>query len=108
MSESKIVPLPGWCLIEPLKDDSETASGWKLPDSSQDVPMKGLVVQRSPLIPFQGDAYVLEEGASSSKEWGLIKTGAIIWFKKYSGQTVKHDGKELKLVEFKDLLAVIE
>ena len=103
-----IKPLPGWVLIEPEQDDNKTASGIMLPDSSQDVPMRGKIVERSPIMPFQGDALVLEPNDTWSIEMADIRKDAIVLFKKYSGQTVKHEGKELKLVEFKDLLAVIE
>lgn len=107
---SEIKPLPGYVLIEPIKDESETASGWKLPDSSQDVPMKGKVTAIS-----DKDAFVYKpelSGGNFSHVYEKININInlddVVLFKKYSGQTVKQDGKELKLVEFKDLLAVIE
>lgn len=97
---SKIKPLPGWVLIEPLQEESETASGIKLPESTQDVPMKGLVLDWELNMGDRHQRYLATLGKMRKEE--------IILFKKYSGQTVKHEGKELKLVRFEDLLAVIE
>ena len=101
-----IKPLPGWVLIEPEQDDNKTASGIMLPDSSQDVPMRGKILEvgkglTETKLTDQGD---LIRGETAPP----VMPNQTVLFKKYSGQTVKHEGKELKLVEFKDLLAVIE
>lgn len=97
--------LPGWVLIEPIEEEKQTSSGIMLPDSSQDVSMKGRVLAKGKSIKLRRDnEWTFQEGS-----WTIpVKIGDIVLFKKYSGQTVKQDGKELKLVEFKDLLAVIE
>ena len=102
-----IKPLPGWVLIEPIEDERVTASGLKLPDSTQDYPMKGslldvgLYKKNDPIPEICLETSVDIVGSQ-------IKTGMNVYFKKFSGQDIKHEGKEYKLVEFKDLLAVIE
>lgn len=100
--------LPGWVLLEEIKDEDVTASGIKLPESSQDVPMKGRVLSK-------GEGVEVEQinnppGRPQQvvyRELG-VNLGDTVLYKKYAGQTIKHEGKEYKLVEFKDLLAIIE
>ena len=103
-----IRPLPGWVLLEEIKEDDATASGIKLPESSQDVPMKGKVIEI-------GIGSLVEPAGHKKveiyREYIISRdlfVGAIVLFKKYSGQTIKHEGREYKLVRFDDLLAIIE
>ena len=102
-----IKPLPGWVLIEPLEEE-ETVGGIKLPDSTQDFPMKGKVIE------LGVGSLVDPEGWHSSEDYREfvisreLQKESIIYFKKFSGQDIKHEGKEYKLVEFKDLLAIVE
>lgn len=105
-----IKPLPGWVLVEPEKEEAVTASGIKLPDSSQDVPMKGKILATGGFTLKYWDRD--DEGRSElhidDRQKPPVKVGQVALYKKYSGQNIKSEGKELKLVEFKDLLAVIE
>ncbi len=95
-----IKPLPGWVLVEPLEEEDVTVGGVRLPESVKDYPMKGEII---------------EIGKGSFESSGVIREpieynlqNKIVLFKKFSGQDIKHEGKEYKLIEFKDLLAVIE
>lgn len=107
---TKIIPLPGWVLIEPEKEDNKTASGVILPDSSQDVPMRGGVVASGgkTITYWRNDEEGKRQLTVDATNEAPVTEGQTVLFKKYCGQTIKHEGKELKLVEFKDLLAVIE
>lgn len=111
-----IKPLPGWVLIEPLEED-QSVGGIKLPDSTQDYPMKGKVLETGSAVlsDFEFKALVEEKLFNPSvfeyinyKPGRYIKEGDYVYFKKFSGQDIKHEGKEYKLVEFKDLLALVE
>ena len=101
-----IKPLPGWVLIEPEKEENNAVAGVYLPDSSQDVPMRGKIVATS-IAPIEWGKIRIETGLDLN-QYLPLDVGSIVLFKKFAGQTVKQDGKELRLVEFKDLLAVIE
>jgi len=105
-----IKPLPGWILIEPMEEDQTTESGLVMPDSTQDFPMKGKILGVGRGI-TQGKMEILRE-TSKEEHWVWddppVKIDEIVYFKKFSGQEIKHDGKTFKLVEFKDLLAILE
>mgnify|MGYP001612347723 CR=1 FL=1 len=93
----KIKPLPGYVLIETLKDQEVTSSGLALPERAQEKPEKGKILAK-------GEYMV-------SKEYNLvlydqIKVDQIVIFHKWSGQDVKDGEKEYKLVKFQDLMAI--
>lgn len=82
-----IKPLPGYVLVSPIKDDLKEG-GVYLPQSSEDKPMKGKVVNKG--------------------ECDFVEKHYIVVYKKWTNQEVKHKGKEYLLVKFDELLAVIE
>lgn len=103
-----IKPLPGWVLIEPLEED-QSVSGIQLPDSTQDYPMKGKVLKIWNIGAVQGDITITSfEDYKAAAIRQHVKENQTIYYKKFAGQEIKHEGKEYKLVEFKDLLAVVE
>lgn len=92
-----IKPLPGYVLIEPIKEENKSTGGVYLPDSSKDKPMKGKVIAC-------GDStYDLENGMDCP-----VKKGDICFYKKWVNQEVQHEGKEYLLIHFNELLAVEE
>lgn len=101
---SKLQPLPGYILIEPIKEDSKSTGGVYLPDSAKDKPMKGKVVA-------VGDyrETFFNDGKELRISWdNFVEKGQIVIYKKWVNQEVKHEGKEYLLVKFDELLAVIE
>ncbi len=92
-----IKPLMGYCLVEPSEADTKTASGIILPESAQEKPAQGKVVAC-------GDDMVMENGKSIKCP---VKVGDKVVYKKWGGDEIKVDGKELKLVKFDDLMAIL-
>lgn len=97
-SKVSIKPLMGYVLVEPSEAESKTASGIILPESAQEKPAQGKVVAC-------GDEIVMENGKSVKCP---VSVGDKVVYKKWGGDEIKVDGKELKLVKFDDLMAILE
>ena len=93
-----IKPLMGYVLVEPSEAESKTASGIILPESAQEKPAQGQVIAC-------GDEMVMENGKSVKCP---VKVGDKVVYKKWGGDEIKVEGKELKLVKFDDLMAILE
>lgn len=90
-----IKPLPGYILIEPIEEDSVSAGGVYVPDTSKDKPMKGRVIAKGiKLEDWHGYIHIEE--------------GGVVVYKKWTNQEIQHEGKEYLLVHFNELLAIIE
>jgi chaperonin GroES len=94
-----IKPLFDNLLIEPEKETQEkTASGIFIPDSAKEKPQRGRVLA-------VGEGKKDEDGKLISM---AVKVGDVVIFKKWGGDEIKVDGKELKLVSESDVLAIVE
>lgn len=80
-------PLGTRVLIEPLEQESRTASGLLLPETAKEKPQTGLVV------------------AVGDDEEMKLKVNDKVLFAKYSGTEFKLDGQEYLLLESSDVLA---
>ena len=90
-------PLAGYVLIEPAPKETKTASGILLPDSSEEKPQEGKVLAI-------GDP-VFDHGKEVSCP---VKVGDKVVYKKWGGNEVKVEGKEMLIVKFEDLMAVVD
>lgn len=91
-------PLQDRILVQRSDPELKTASGIVIPDSAGEKPEQGTVVAVGPgRRNERGDLVVPN-----------VKAGERVLFGKYSGQTVKLDGKELLVIREDDVLAVIE
>lgn len=88
----------GYVLVEPQEAETKTSSGIILPETAQEKPAQGKVLA-------VGDDLVLENGKVVKAP---VKAGDIVVYKKWGGDEIKAEGKELKLVKFDDLMAVME
>lgn len=93
-----IKPLMGYVLVEPSDAETKTLSGIILPESAQEKPAQGKVVAC-------GDEMIMENGKVLKCP---VKVGDTVVYKKWGGDEIKVDGKELKLVKFDDLMAILE
>ena len=91
-------PLMGYVLVEPSEAETKTASGIILPESAQEKPAQGKVISC-------GDDMVMENGKIVRCP---VKVGDRVVYKKWGGDEIKVEGKELKLVKFDDLMAILE
>lgn len=97
-SKRYIKPLMGYVLVEPEEAASKTLSGIYLPESAQEKPAQGIVIS-------YGDDMVLENGKTVKCP---VQVGDKVIYKKWGGDEIKVEGKELKLVKFDDLMAILE
>lgn len=93
----KVQPLFDNVLIEPLEAESKTNSGIFLPDTAKEKPQMGKVV-----------AVGKGKSDKDGKEIGMVvKIGDVVMYKKWGGNEVKVDGKEMTLVSQEDVLAIV-
>ena len=89
-------PLHDRVLVKRVASDEKTAGGIIIPDTAQEKPMEG---------------EVLEVGSGSRNENGKlepldVKKGDKILFGKWSGTEVKIDGKEYSIMKESDIMGV--
>jgi len=95
----KVKPLSDYILIEPkTQKDSTTPSGIVLPDTAKEKPQEGKVIAVGPgRYDDKGNLIKMS-----------VKTGDIVYYKKWGGNEIKLDNKEYLLVKEEDILAIIE
>ena len=93
----KFRPLHDRVLVRRVDSDTKTAGGIIIPDTAQEKPMEG---------------EVLEVGSGARDETGKlvpldVKKGDKILFGKWSGTEVKIDGKEYSIMKESDIMGII-
>jgi len=88
----KVKPMDDRVLVELLEEETKTASGIIIPDTAKEKPTMGKVVA-------VGTDEDLKE---------FIKEGDKILFGKYGGEDITLDGKDYKIVQRSDILAILE
>ena len=88
----KIKPLDDRVLLEPAEAEEKTASGLIIPDSAKEKPRIGTVI-----------AVGTDEDLREK-----VKEGNKVLFAKYGGDDVEMNGKEYRILQRSDILAVIE
>ena len=107
----KLMPLAGYCLIEPLDEEQQTSEGLYLPEKAKDKPEKGKVIAIGADLPRfdAGATYIKEvDRHKVPNEMCPVKVGDIVIHHKWAGQDVKEGTKEYKLVKFADIMARYE
>ena len=97
-NSSKIRPLANYVLIEPLDKETTLPSGIVIPDTVKEKPQEGKIISVGP-----GGRD--EKGNRIPME---VKVGDTVMYKKWGGNEVKLEGKELLLVKEEDILAILE
>jgi chaperonin GroES len=91
-------PLHDRVVVERKEQETKTASGIVLPDAAAEKPDMGTVIA-------VGNGKILEDGKTRPLD---VKVGDTVLFGKYSGQTVKVDGKEMLVMREDDIMAIVE
>ncbi len=97
VSTLRIKPLAGYVVVAPSEAASKTASGIYLPESAQEKPAQGTVLSVGSPSFIGGMELACP-----------VQVGDTVLYKKWGGDEIKVDGKELKLVKFDDLIAILE
>lgn len=88
----KVKPLDDRVLVEPLASEEKTSSRIIIPDTAKEKPRTGLVVA-------VGTDEDLQE---------KIKVGNKVLFAKYGGDEIEMDGKDYRILQRSDILAIVE
>jgi chaperonin GroES len=88
----KIKPLDDRILLEAMQAEEKTSSGLIIPDSAKEKPRVGTVI-----------AVGTDEDLREK-----IKEGNKVLFAKYGGDEVEMNGKEYRILQRSDILAVVE
>ncbi|MCB9832853.1 MAG: co-chaperone GroES [Planctomycetes bacterium] len=92
-----IRPLDDRVLVAPEESETTTAGGIVLPDSAKEKPQRGKIVAAGP-------GTLNDDGSRSPLS---VKKGDVVVFGKYAGTDIKVDGKEMKIMRERDILAKI-
>ena len=94
----KIKPLNGYAVIKPLQKEEMTKSGIVIPDTAnKEKPREGEIVAVSKTnITSTGTELPIE-----------LKVGDRVLYGQYSGEDVKVDGVEFKIVEMTSIRAIV-
>jgi chaperonin GroES len=93
-----VKPLGDRVLVEPAEEKEVKKGGIIIPDSAKEKPTESVVVAL-------GTGKVDEKGNKVPFE---VKKGDRVLVSKYGGTEIKIDGKEYKILNSDDILAVIE
>jgi len=93
-----IRPLHDRVVVRRKEEETTSAGGIVLPGSAAEKPSQGEVLA-------VGAGKVLENGSVQAL---AVKTGDIVVFGQYSGNTVKIDGEELLIMSESELYGIIE
>lgn len=91
-------PLEDKVIVEPIVEaEKTTASGLIIAGSAEEKPTEGIVLAVGPGVTFgNGDRMSLD-----------VAVGDKVIYSKYSGTEIKHEGKDLVILPYRDIFAVI-
>ena len=99
MSDINIRPLGDRVVVEPIEQETTTASGLVLPESAKEKPQQGLILAA-------GKGRWDDEGENRIPL--DVKEGDKVLFAKYAGTEIKLNDKKVLIMKESDILGVIE
>ncbi|MFW6110184.1 MAG: co-chaperone GroES [Patescibacteria group bacterium] len=90
-------PLADNIIVEPMEREEKTPSGIVLPDTAKEKPQEGKIVAVGPGKLVDGERVEPE-----------VEKGMHVLFKKWGGNEVRVEGRELLIVREEDILAIFE
>ena len=97
MANVKIKPIGDRVLVEPVEEKEQVRGGIIIPDSAKEKPQEARVIAL-------GTGKKGEDGKVLPFE---VKVGDRVLIGKYSGTEIKVNGKEYKVVQYDDVIAVL-
>lgn len=91
-------PLGDRVVVQPVEQDEQTASGIFLPETAKEKPQQGEIIAAGP-------GGRKENGERIALD---VKIGDKVLYARYSGTTIKLDGKEYLILKESDILAIVE
>ena len=96
MGKSKYKPLGDRVIVEPEVAEQKTATGIIIPDSAQEKPQAGKVIEIGP-------GRITDDGKTVPMN---VKEGDVVIYAKYGGTELKVDGDEFLIIKETDILAI--
>lgn len=93
-----IKPLAGYVVVEPVETQQQTEAGIFLPQTNEEKPQMGTVRAVS-------KSYTNESGAEIKCP---VKKGDVVIYKKWGGNEIKVSSKEVQVLKYEDLIAVVK
>lgn len=90
-------PLGDRVIIKPAAAEEQTKSGLFIPDSAQEKPQKGTVVA-------VGEGKLNDDGTRLPVD---VKADDVVIYGKYSGQDVKVEGEDYKILRADEIFAIV-
>lgn len=90
-------PLGDRVLVKPAEREDKTKSGIILPDTAQEKPQEGTVIEVGP-------GRLTDEGKRITMD---LKKGDLVLFTKYGGTEIKEDDEDYLLLTERDILAKV-
>lgn len=98
MADVNIRPLGDRVVVEPIEQESTTASGLVLPETAKEKPQQGKILAA-------GLGKKDEDGERIALD---VAVGDTVLFAKYAGTEFKMNGKSLLIMKESDILGVVE
>ncbi len=93
-----IRPLGDRVVVEPIEQETTTASGLVLPDTAKEKPQQGKVIAA-------GKGRLDDDGERIEME---VKVGDTVLYAKYAGTEVKMNEKKVLIMKEADILGIVE
>lgn len=93
-----IRPLGDRVVVEPIEQETTTASGLVLPDTAKEKPQQGKVIAA-------GKGRLDDDGKRVEME---VKVGDTVLYAKYAGTEVKMNEKKVLIMKEADILGIVE
>jgi len=91
-------PLNDRVVVEPVEQETTTASGLVLPETAKEKPQQGKILAVGPGIRDEdGERMALD-----------LEVGDMVLFAKYAGTEIKIDGNKVLIMKENDILGVLE
>lgn len=94
----KVHPLEDRVLIEPLSKEAKTKGGIVLPETADERPEQGTVIEVGP-------GKLLKDGKRAAMP---VKKGDVVLFTKYGPDEIKIEGKEYLVAKADSILAIVK
>ena len=94
---SHIQPVSGYILVEPIKVETTTASGIVLPESHEEKPQSGKVLTVGG--PIFDDGHEIKAPCA---------VGDTVIYREWGGKEYKEGDKNLLILKFEDIMALIK
>lgn len=97
MAKINIKPLGDRVLVEQIEENEQVKGGIVIPDSAKEKPQEAKVIAL-------GTGKIDDNGKKVPFD---VKVGDLVLTSKYGGTDVKFDGKEYKILNSSDILAIV-